>query len=87
MYPTGVCVYFYFAFHHGGVDDPSAVYSKLEDIARQEILRSGGSLSHHHGIGKLRRHFLPDILSPTALEWRAALKTSVDPKNVFGCGN
>jgi alkyldihydroxyacetonephosphate synthase len=87
LYDTGVCVYFYFAFYHRGVEDASEVYAELERAAREEILRSGGSLSHHHGVGKLRQRFLPAIFSPTALAWREGLKRAVDPDNLFGCAN
>ena len=52
-----------------------------------EILKSGGSLSHHHGVGKLRREFLPRIMSQTALHWKRELKKTLDPANVFGAGN
>ena len=61
LYETGVCVYFYFAYYHRGVDNASEVYAEMERAARQEILRAGGSLSHHHGVGKLRQRFLPDV--------------------------
>jgi len=87
LYETGVCVYFYFAFYARGVEDASEVYAELERGAREEILRSGGSLSHHHGVGKLRQRFLPAIFSSTALSWREGLKRAVDPDNVFGCAN
>jgi len=87
LYDTGVCIYFYFAFHYKGVEGASEVYAELERAARDEILRSGGSLSHHHGVGKLRQPFLPRVFSPTALAWRSALKAAVDPENVLGCGN
>jgi alkyldihydroxyacetonephosphate synthase len=87
LYETGVCVYFYFAFYARGVEDASEVYAELERGAREEILRGGGSLSHHHGVGKLRQRFLPAIFSPTALAWREGLKRAVDPDDVFGCAN
>ena len=87
VYQTGVCVYFYFAFCHKGVERPSQVFTELERVARDEILRSGGSLSHHHGIGKLRRSYLPRIMSATALEWSAEVKRAIDPTNIFGAGN
>jgi alkyldihydroxyacetonephosphate synthase len=87
VYPTGVCVYFYFAIHYKGVENPSEVYAELERAARDEILRSGGSLSHHHGIGKLREQFLPRIASQGTLTWNDALKRAVDPSDVFGIGN
>ena len=70
LYPTGVCVYFYFAFHFKGVDSPSAIFAEIEHAAREEILRSGGSLSHHHGVGKLREPFLPLVMSGAGLEFR-----------------
>jgi alkyldihydroxyacetonephosphate synthase len=87
LYETGVCVYFYFAFYARDVEDASEVYAELERGAREEILRSGGSLSHHHGVGKLRQRFLPAIFSPAALAWREGLKRAVDPDDVFGCAN
>jgi alkyldihydroxyacetonephosphate synthase len=87
LYPTGVCIYFYFAIHYKGVERPSEVYAELERAARDEILKSGGSLSHHHGIGKLREPFLSRIASPGALAWSEAVKRAVDPQNVFGIGN
>jgi alkyldihydroxyacetonephosphate synthase len=87
VYPTGVCIYFYFAIWYKGVEHPSEVYAELERAARDEILRSGGSLSHHHGVGKLRERFLPRVVSPGTLAWRDALKKAADPRDVFGIGN
>jgi alkyldihydroxyacetonephosphate synthase len=52
-YDVGSCVYFSFAFKWNGVVDPLATYEHLEHLAHDEILASGGSLSHR-GIRKLR---------------------------------
>ena len=87
VYRTGVAIYFYFGFYYKGVEDPSEVYLELENIAREEILRCGGSLSHHHGVGKIREQFLPDIMSETALKWKQEIKSGIDPNNIFGAGN
>jgi alkyldihydroxyacetonephosphate synthase len=87
IYPTGVCIYFYFGFYYKGIPDPHQLYLELENMARDEILKSGGSLSHHHGVGKLRREFLPRIMSETALQWKRELKKTLDPMNIFGAGN
>jgi alkyldihydroxyacetonephosphate synthase len=87
VYRTGVCIYFYFGFYYKGVPNPHEVYLELENVARDEILKSGGSLSHHHGIGKLRRAFLPRIMSGATLQWKRDLKKSLDPDNLFGAGN
>ncbi|HEY8120310.1 MAG TPA: FAD-binding oxidoreductase [Myxococcota bacterium] len=87
LYETGACLYFYFAFYTKGVEHPSEVFAELERAARDEILRGGGSLSHHHGIGKLRSAFLPRVFTPAALAWRERMKQALDPDNVLGCGN
>jgi alkyldihydroxyacetonephosphate synthase len=87
LYETGVCVYFYFAYYFKGVENPSKVFSEIERAARDEILQSGGSLSHHHGVGKLRQEFLPKTLSAPALNWTQKIKDALDPKNVFGSSN
>jgi alkyldihydroxyacetonephosphate synthase len=87
LYRTGVCIYFYFGFYYKGIPNPQEVYLELENIARDEILKSGGSLSHHHGVGKLRRMYLPRIMSETGLQWKRELKKTLDPQNVFGSGN
>jgi len=87
LYRTGVCIYFYFGFYYKGIENPHEVYLELENVARDEILKSGGSLSHHHGVGKLRRVFLPRIMSPANLQWKRELKKSLDPGNLFGAGN
>ncbi len=84
LYQTGVAIYFYFGFYHKGVEHPAHVFAELEHAARDEILRSGGSLSHHHGIGKIRRGFLPRVFSEASIEWSAAMKQAIDPANTFG---
>ena len=87
IYRTGVCIYFYFGFYYKGMSRPEEVYLELENMARDEILKSGGSLSHHHGVGKLREAFLPRIMSETTLHWKREVKKSLDPSNTFGAGN
>jgi alkyldihydroxyacetonephosphate synthase len=87
VYQTGVCVYFYFGYYFKGLKNPSEVFAEMEVAARQEILKNGGSLSHHHGIGKLREGFLKDIKSPATLKFNQQAKHAVDPLNIFGSGN
>ncbi len=87
VYPTGVCIYFYLGFYAKGVEDPVRKYMEMEHAAREEILASGGSLSHHHGIGKIRQDFLGDIYSPGSLAFVRDVKRAVDPNNRFGAAN
>jgi len=86
-YDVGACVYFYFAFNSRGMQDPVKVYEEIEDIARDEIIANKGSISHHHGVGKIRRKFLPKTISDPAARTLIGLKKSIDPNNIFGNGN
>ncbi|MFP4643051.1 MAG: FAD-binding oxidoreductase [Spirochaetales bacterium] len=87
VYPTGVCVYFYLAIYYKGVDNPSETFSQLERAARDEILNAGGTLSHHHGIGKIRESFVDRIHSPASRTTINRLVSAFDPHGVFGVSN
>jgi len=86
-YHTGVCVYFTLAFPGRGLDDASGVFHDIEQHLRQVILDHGGSLSHHHGVGKVRQAFLPQVHSHAGLTMLRAAKRALDPDNVFGIRN
>jgi alkyldihydroxyacetonephosphate synthase len=86
-YHAGVCVYFTMAFSGRGLADAGAVFHDVEQALRQVILDHGGSLSHHHGVGKIRQRFLPQVHSGAGLEVIRAAKRAVDPGNIFGIGN
>ncbi len=87
LYETGVCIYFYFGFHSKGVANAPEIFLEIESAAREEILTAGGSVSHHHGVGKLRASFIPRVMSPAWLACREMTKRSLDPHNVFGAAN
>ncbi len=87
VYDTGAVVYIYFGFLYFGLKDPVAVYSEIEDAARDEIMKYGGCISHHHGVGKLRKKFLPRSIGQTGVELIKGLKKTVDPNNIFATGN
>jgi alkyldihydroxyacetonephosphate synthase len=89
LYETGAAVYVYFTLYHKGFDTDKVVhyYEIVEDAARDEVLVSGGSLSHHHGVGKIRKGFMERTLPPMALEWQGKIKDAIDPNNVFAINN
>ena len=86
-YPTGVCIYFTMGFSGKGLERPEEVYHEIERRLRQVILDNGGSLSHHHGVGKIRNKFLPQIHSENSLRVMRQVKRTIDPENVFGIAN
>ena len=87
MYDTGAVVYIYFGFGIDGLSDPLKSYSEIEDAAREEIMKFGGSISHHHGVGKLRKKFMQKSIGSTGIDILKGLKTTIDPNNIFATGN
>lgn len=86
-YDAGACVYFYFGFRCLASDDPVHLYEEIENRARDEILASGGSISHHHGVGKIRSQWYEKSVSHLGVQLFKTAKTELDPKNIFATGN
>lgn len=87
VYDAGACIYFYFAINYYGMNDPVKFYNEIEAAARDEIIASGGSLSHHHGIGKIRRRWMKETIGDQGIGMIKAVKDYIDPTNVFASGN
>jgi D-lactate dehydrogenase (cytochrome) len=69
-------------------DDVEA--TKAREIYVQFLKRAaalGGTLSAEHGIGKLKRDYLPLFYSEANLREMAALKRAFDPAGILGRGN
>ena len=87
VYHTGVCIYFMLGLYTKGVTKPEEVFARIEHSLRQAIIENGGSISHHHGVGKIRKDFMKDTLSPSSIEMLKTVKRSNDPRNIFGIRN
>jgi alkyldihydroxyacetonephosphate synthase len=87
VYHTGVCIYFMFGVYTKGVEQPEVICSQIEHSLRQTIISNGGSISHHHGVGKIRQDFMKDTLSPASIELLRQIKQASDPQNIFGIRN
>lgn len=87
IYNDGVCVYMYFGIGPTTERDQLETYEELINIIRQVIKISGGSLSHHHGIGKKGSKGYVEAVSKVGGDLFKAIKTQVDPKNIFDAGN
>lgn len=64
--------------------------SKAREIYLQFLKKAasiGGTLSAEHGIGKLKREYLPLFFSKEHLREMAALKLAFDPRGILGRGN
>ncbi|XP_066592228.1 alkylglycerone-phosphate synthase isoform X2 [Prorops nasuta] len=86
-YDAGCCIYFYMGFNAAHLKDPVGVYERIEHAAREEIIASGGSISHHHGVGKLRADFYPGAVGQTGVSLYQAAKAHLDPHDIFAARN
>lgn len=63
------------------------MFDQIERKARDEILASGGTISHHHGVGKLRKEWYPQSVSDVGVNLYKATKRELDPNNLFALCN
>ncbi|MBI89531.1 MAG: oxidase [Candidatus Marinimicrobia bacterium] len=87
IYHTGVCMYNTIGMSFEGVKNPEDIFTEIEHKMRKSFIENGGSISHHHGVGKLRKDFMEDTLSEGSIDLVKGIKKSQDPGNVFGVGN
>jgi glycolate oxidase len=64
-------------------------WAKVEQMAAEEFslaLELGGTLSGEHGVGALKRPFMPQALGPVSLEIQRRIKIALDPSNILNPG-
>lgn len=82
FYPQGTNLYFIFICPMMEVKE----YRSFQRGVIGKILASGGSLSHHHGIGKMMGPFMDSHLGKEQMEVLRALKRHFDPHNIMNPG-
>lgn len=66
-------------------DEGSTLYSPIIKIIVEETLRFGGSIVHHHGIGKARAPWVRDEYG-SSFSMLQTLKTAFDPNGIMNAG-
>ena len=87
VYHTGICMYNTMGINVRGIENPEEVFSKIEHSLRECFIKNGGSISHHHGVGKLRKDFMSETISDGSMQMIQSIKKSQDPDNIFGINN
>lgn len=80
LYPEGGSIYFSFA----GAGDRET-YDQTWRAALHACLKSGGTVTHHHGVGSLKAWAAAAEAGPAVRGWRD-LKTALDPAAVMNPG-
>ena len=83
-YTDGACLYFTFAATPP-VQERDDTYIHLWDVGTQAVLRAGGNLSHHHGVGLNRSRFVREALG-AGFGVLAMMKRTLDPNGILNPG-
>jgi len=81
-YHSGACLYFTFAFVHDGAD-AIAQYDVVKRAIQQAFVDHGGTISHHHGVGREHAPWLAQDISPEGVALMSGLFATADPKKNF----
>jgi len=91
LYETGAAVYVYFSIRYDGFPKNSVcdIYEDIEHRSRECVMKHGGSISHHHGVGKLRKRFMEKSFTDIGMQTTMyeGIKKAVDPNNIFAVNN
>lgn len=86
-YDTGASLYF--TVLAGGWADPQEAASrwrKAKEQITRAIVTGGGAVSHHHGVGRDHRAWLPEQVGPVGMSVLNAVKSAIDPNCVMNPG-
>lgn len=82
FYPNGTNLYFIFLLKPDNMEE----YFKFYEGILDKMLKNGGSISHHHGVGKLLAPWMESHLGKEQMEALRALKRHFDPNNIMNPG-
>ena len=84
-YPQGTNIYFTFVAQPADPKDGETIYLESWRRAMDATVRCGGSISHHHGVGRLRIPWMRDEHG-AGIEVMRAIKQALDPKGILNPG-
>ena len=85
-YPDGCSIYFTFAGSARNDEQALASYDAAWRDASAAAIEAGGTLSHHHGVGRSKAPRMGDELG-LGIEMVAALRGAFDPAQILNPGN
>ena len=82
-YRTGLNLYFTFAVQPANPEDMSDVYHEGWRRIMEASINGGGTISHHHGIGRIRKNWMTDEIGKPGVQLLKSLKKAIDPENML----
>jgi alkyldihydroxyacetonephosphate synthase len=86
LYSSGSSLYFTFLISGADDQDAQARYLTAWTAAVQSCTAGGGTLTHHHGVGRLKAAFLPGELGEAGVDVLKKIKAALDPQQIMNPG-
>jgi alkyldihydroxyacetonephosphate synthase len=86
LYSSGSSLYFTFLIRGKDDSDAEARYLAAWEQAVRSCAAVGGTLTHHHGIGRLKAGFLATELGATGADMLTRIRTALDPDAILNPG-
>jgi len=86
LYSSGSSLYFTFLISGTDDQDAAARYLTAWDDAVRSCTAAGGTLTHHHGVGRLKAAFLAGELGEAGVGVLRKIKTALDPQRIMNPG-
>ncbi|MFF2354369.1 FAD-binding oxidoreductase [Kitasatospora sp. NPDC058115] len=84
VYPTGASLYFTVVAALG--EDPLARWAAAKRAAGDAIVRSGGTITHHHAVGTDHRPWMAAEIGELGVRVLRAVKAELDPAGILNPG-
>ncbi len=85
-YRSGANLYFTVAATPASPEDYASTYDALWSAAMSATASIGAGLSHHHGVGRVRRDWMPVELGTGGLSLLRSVKAAIDPRGLMNPG-
>jgi alkyldihydroxyacetonephosphate synthase len=86
LYPSGSSLYFTFLIRGSDDNDAETRYLAAWDEAMRSCADVGGTVTHHHGIGRLKSRFLEAELGATGAHMLTRIRDALDPAGIMNPG-
>ena len=86
LYPSGSSLYFTFLISGDGDHDAEARYRDAWDQAARACAEAGGTITHHHGVGRLKGRYLAAELGETGTAVLNTIRAALDPAGIMNPG-
>lgn len=84
VYPTGASLYF--TIGCAALEDPVAQWRAAKAAASDAIIANGGSITHHHGVGRDHAPWYAQEIGPLGVDVLRSVKATLDPAGILNPG-